>query len=267
MNIIIIGAGGVGFNLAKKLSVGHNVTIIDKNSEALQKIEESLDILAVKGDAEEIETYQRLMDKRFNLFISVTNSDNVNIVSTLIADMILNIDRVFIRLKSHFYPDELIKKKLNIEKIIFPIRLTSDSIISMLENHRFNNIKSFKYTSYKLVSIRASMDIQPIKIVSDRFIIVGIERERNFFIPKQEDVILPNDLVYIFGLKSDIAIVCDKLHSNSIASGKNCVISGGDRLGIEIAKQLIDMGKSVKIMEKNLSLCNIANEELGAEPL
>jgi len=265
MNIIIIGAGGVGFNLAKNLSVGHSVTIIDRNSEALQKIEESLDILAVKGDAEEIETYQRLMDKKFNLFICVTNSDNVNIISTLIADMILDIDRVFIRLKNHFYPDELIKKKLNIEKIIFPIKLTSSSIISMLENHRFNNIKSFEYTPYKLISIQSSTDIQPIKIVSDRFSIVGVERKKRFFIPTQEDVILPNDLVYIFGLEEDIITVCDKLHSDDKISGKNCVISGGDSLGIEIAKQLIDRGKNVKIMEKDISLCNIANEELGGK--
>ena len=265
MNIIIIGAGGVGFNLAKNLSVGHNVTIIDKNSEALQKIEESLDILAIKGDAEEIETYQKLMEKNFNLFISVTDSDNVNIISTLIADMILDIDRVFIRLKSHFYPDELIKKKLNIEKIIFPIRLTSTSIISMLENHRFNNIKDFKYTPYKLISIRASNNIQPIKLVSEKFSIVGVEREKRFFIPTQEDVILPNDLVYIFGLEEDIVMVCDKLYSDNTISGKNCVISGGDRLGITIAKQLIARGKNVKIMEKNLSLCNIANEALGGK--
>jgi len=265
MNIIIIGAGGVGFNLAKNLLVGHNVTIIDKNSEALQKIEESLDILAVKGDAEEIETYHKLIEKKYNLFISVTNSDNVNIISTLIADMILDIDRIFIRLKNHFYPDELIKKKLNIEKIIFPVKLASTSIISMLENHRFNNIKDFEYTPYKLISIQASNHIEPIKLVSEKFSIVGVEREKRFFIPTQEDVILPNDLVYIFGLKEDIVMVCDKLHTNNTISGKNCVISGGDRLGIEIAKELIVRGKNVKIIEKNLSLCNIANEELGGK--
>jgi len=265
MNIIIIGAGGVGFNLAKKLSESHNVTIIDKNSEALQKIEESLDILAVKGDAEEINTYQKLMDKRFDLFISVTNNDNVNIVSTLIADMILDIERIFIRLKSHFYPNDLIKKKLNIEKIIFPIKLTSNSIVSMLENHRFNNVKNFECTPYKLVSVQVSKDVQPIKIVSEKFVIAGIERERNFFIPQKEDVILPNDLVYIFGLESDIIPICERLNSDVSASGKNCVISGGDRLGIDVAKQLIEMGKNVKIIEKNLSLCKIANEELGGK--
>jgi trk system potassium uptake protein TrkA len=266
MNIIIIGAGGVGFNLAKKLSVGNKVTIIDKNSEALQKIEENLDILTIKGDAEEIETYQKLMNKNFNLLISVTDRDNVNIVSTLIADMILEIERVFIRLKSHTYPNELIKKKLNIEKIISPIQLTSNSIISMLENHRFNNIKFFEYTPYKLISIRASTDIDPIKITtSNEFTIVGVDRERRFFIPTQEDVILPNDLVYIFGLESDITTVCDKLHANNTISGKNCVISGGDKLGIAIAKALIKKGKNVKIIEKNLALCNTANEELGGK--
>jgi len=265
MNIIIIGAGGVGFNLAKKLSERHNVTIIDKNSEAIQKIEESLDILAVKGDAEEVNTYQKLMDKRFDLFVSVTDNDNVNIVSTLIADMILDIERIFIRLKSHFYPNDLIKKKLNIEKIIFPIKLTSNSIVSMLKNHQFNHVKNFECTPYQLVSIQVSNEIQPIKIASEKFVIAGVERERHFFIPKNEDVILPNDLVYIFGLEQDIIPICNRLNASTASSGKNCLISGGDRLGIEVAKQLIEMGKNVKIIEKNLTLCKIANEELGGK--
>lgn len=59
MNIIIAGAGKVGFNLARTLSIGHNVTIIDKNKEALHRIQESLDIMPMNGDVEDSKTYEK----------------------------------------------------------------------------------------------------------------------------------------------------------------------------------------------------------------
>jgi len=83
LNIIIAGAGKVGFNLAKKLLIGHDVTIVDRNDEALNRIQESLDILALKGNVEDYSTYTKIIDKKIDLFIAVTNLDNVNLVSTL----------------------------------------------------------------------------------------------------------------------------------------------------------------------------------------
>ena len=116
MNIIIVGAGKVGFNLAKTLSIRHNVIIIDKNDKALQRIKESIDILALKGDVEDLKTYINLPYTNVDLFIAVTNIDNVNLISSLIIDNVFNVGRKFIRLQKHFYDDKIIKERLNIQK-------------------------------------------------------------------------------------------------------------------------------------------------------
>jgi len=265
MNIIIAGAGKVGFNLAKALCVGHNVTIIDKNSEALHRIQESLDILPMKGDVEDSKTYQSFVDKKVDLFIAVTNVDNVNLISTLMAESVLEIDRKFVRLQNHFFGDTLIEEKLNIDRMIFPIKLASQGIASLLNYPKANNVKFFKYTEHRLISVRASKDIQPLKITSERFTIIGVERNKEFIIPFNNQEIQPNDLVYFFGLEDDIRTICSQLETSEISDIQKCVIFGGGELAISIAKALLEIGRDVKLVEKDLELCEWANEELGGK--
>jgi len=263
MNIIIAGAGKVGFNLAKTLSIGHNVTIIDQNSEALHRIQESLDIMPMRGNVEDAKTYESFKDKNIDLFIAVTNIDDVNLISIMVADTVLNINKKFLRLKKHFFNGDKIKNKLGIDKLIFPIQLASEAISSLLAYPKANNIKIFKYTDSKLVSIKIPTTFIPQDFKSDRLIIVGIERKKEFFIPKNNQAeILANDLVYFFGPESDINILFQKIEPDTNINIQKCVVFGGARLGVAIAKQLVQLGRDVKLVEKDLRLCKMADEEL-----
>ncbi len=262
MNIIIAGAGKVGFNLAKTLSIGHNVTIIDKNSQALDRIQESLDILPIRGNVEDVNTYKRFTDQEIDLFIAVTNNDNANLVSAMMIDAVLHVKRKFIRLQKYFFQEEIIQKKLNVDKVVFPLKLTSQTLSLLLKYPKANNVKFFKYTPYKLISVRVSSMTQPQTIYSELFKIVGIERKKNFFIPDENIEILPNDLVYFFGDESEIRQVCQKLDLDDTMNIQKCVVFGGGELGVAISKELIKMDREVKLVEKDLKLCKIADEEL-----
>jgi len=261
MNIIIAGAGKVGFHLAKTLSIGHNVTVIDKNEAALERIQESLDILPLQGDVEDSTTYDMFRIQQIDLFIAVTNKDNVNLIATLLADSILDIKRTFVRLQRHFKDLFIIKEKLGIDKVIFPVRLASKSVVSLLSHPKANNIKLFKYTKQKLISIRVSQDFQPSQVISKQFIKVGIEREREFFIPQKETLVYPNDLVYFFGDEDAINNVAKDLQPYE-KEIKRCVVYGADELGISIAKALLENHKEVKVIEKDITLCEKADELL-----
>jgi len=263
MNIIIAGAGKVGFNLAKTLCIGHNVTIIDKNAEALHRIQESLDIMPLRGDVEDSRTYASFTDKDIDLFIAVTNIDNVNLISVLMAEAVLNIERKFVRLQKHFFHDSNIQSKLNIDKLIFPIQLASEAISSLLEYPKANNVKFFKYTDSKLISVMVSSRFIPQSLVVSAFTIVGIERKKEFFIPLDDTVeILPNDLVYFFGHESEILSECQKLELDTSQEIQRCVVFGGEALGVSIAKELVRIGRNVKLVEENLELCEKADEAL-----
>jgi len=262
MNIVIAGAGKVGFNLAKTLYIGHNVTIIDKNAEALRRIQESLDILTIKGDVENARVYDNLIDKELDLFIAVTNIDNVNLISTFIAQNILNIKRKIIRLQNDFFANSIVKEKFGIDMIIFPTNLTSRNIASLLDYPKANNVKFFKYTDYKLISIRAlnTMDISNIN--SNKLHIVGVERDKKLIIPFDESTIQINDLVYFFGTEENIRSICSKLEQTTKINIKKCVVFGGGKLAISISKALLKCNTEVKLLEKDLELCEFANDEL-----
>ena len=261
MNIIIAGAGKVGFNLAKTLSIGYNVTIIDKNKEALQRIQESLDILPIDGDVEDAKTYENFTNKKIDLFIAVTNIDNVNLISVLVADTILDIERRFVRLQKQVFDGTNVAQKLSIDKLVFPLKLASLSIASLISYPKANNVKFFKYTQKKLISL---MVTQATVVECDGFEVVGIERNKEFFIPQydQQIELLQDDLVYFFGEESAIKKVCENLELQTKKSLQRCVVFGGDALGVAITKELLAQGCSVKIVEKDLALCELADEML-----
>ncbi|MFK5938749.1 MAG: NAD-binding protein [Sulfurimonas sp.] len=265
MNILIAGAGQVGFNLARTLSIGNNVTVIDQNEKALHRIQESLDILPLHGNVENSTTYEGFKHTKIDLFIAVTNIDNVNLIATMIANSILDIDKTFVRLQKYFKDIFIIKEKLGVDEIIFPTRLASKSVASLLNYPKANNVKFFKYTKNKLISLRVSQNFHAKKIESDNFIKVGIERNKDFFIPDEDEIIMPNDLVYFFGAEEKIQKVCSLIDNTPIKNIQKCVVYGGDELGIAIAKVLLEAKKDVKVIEKNMELCEIAERELQGE--
>jgi len=265
MNIIIVGAGKVGFNLAKELLYHHNITMIDSNADALSLIKESLDVLTIQGNASNIQTYQKLYEKKVELFIAVTNSDNTNIVATLVASSILEIDSKIIRLQKLFYKNNNLSDLLHINSLVFPLELSSLGVRNLIKYPKANNIKSFEYTSNKLISIRIEQELAFKEESQNRYTIVGYERDKRFFIFHKEDKILAGDLVYFFGDEVKIRTLCKELNSDKEV--ENCVIYGANELGVLIAKALLSEHKNVKIIDKDRGLCQKADEELNGEAI
>ena len=178
------------------------------------------------------------------------------------AETVLDIDRKFVRLQKHFFANTLIQEKLNIDKMIFPTKIASKNIASLLNYPKANNVKFFKYTDYRLISVRVSKDIDLSLLELNNFNIVGVERDKSFFIPKKDEKIFPNDLVYFFGLEDEIRSICNRLDNSNIKEIQKCVVFGADELGVSISKELIDTGKNVKLIDTDLTLCEKADEIL-----
>lgn len=104
MNILIAGAGMVGFRLAKALSSKHSVILVDKNESALEKIQENIDVLTVPGNVEDPNSYKAIEDKNIDIFIAVTDTDETNLVSSIIVSEKINVKQKIIRLRKKFLP-------------------------------------------------------------------------------------------------------------------------------------------------------------------
>ena len=94
MNIIICGAGRVGFTIAKILGEqGHSITVIDQSSDDIQQIDETLDVKAIVGKA----TYPSILEKanasEADMIIAVTRNDEINMLICQIAFSIFKVQK------------------------------------------------------------------------------------------------------------------------------------------------------------------------------
>ncbi len=264
MDIIIAGAGRVGFRLAKTLSIKHNITIIDQNKDALERLGESIDVMGIYGNIEDPDTFKNLKDKKYDIFIAVTDNDEANILSTLIADDIIEVDKKIIRLRNPYFAKSSISKKLNINEAVFPFVSAAASIKSLLDFPKANNVKDFIFTPFKLISVQAKKSAisKADEIANKEVVVVGIERDKKFFIPKKDEKIEENDLIYIFGNQYKIKEVCNQLNKEAPKEIKKVAIFGAKLLGIEIAKAFLEKNVEIKIIEKDPTLCEKASEIL-----
>ena len=263
MDIIIAGAGRVGFRLAQTLSIKHNVTVIDQNKEALARLQESIDILPINGNIEDPDTFKAL-DGSYDIFIAVTDIDEANILSTLLADDEIDVAKKIIRLRNPYFAKSSIANKLGIDEAVFPFKLAADSIKALLDFPKANNVKDFIFTPYKLISVRIN---EPLiestgDIDSEKIVVVGIERDKKFFLPKNNEKLQENDLIYLFGDEEKIKNICRKVNKNEPKTIKKVAIFGAKLLGIEIAKAFLEKRVDIKIIESDPELCKRASEIL-----
>ena len=267
MNIIICGAGRVGFTIAKLLSEqGHSITVIDQSSEDIQKINDSLDVKAIVGKA----TYPSILEKanaiETDMIIAVTRNDEINMLICQIAFSIFNIPKKIARIRSQDYLNPRFtrvynKENLPIDVIISPEIEIAKSIQRKLEAPGALDSVPFADNKIRLLEIFIKEDCKSINIKFNELTkkypkleanIIGINRESKFFIPKKTDSVKKNDKIYVIINSSQMAETLAAFgHEEKIS--KKILIIGGGNIGFNLAKNIEDTLESVrvKIVEKN----------------
>ena len=131
MNIIICGAGRVGFTIAKLLSEQkHSITVVDQSSEDIQRIKESLDVNAIVGKA----TYPSILEKangsEADMIIAVTRNDEINMLICQIAQATFNISKKIARIRSQNYLEPKFSKIYNKENIPIDVIISPEREIA-----------------------------------------------------------------------------------------------------------------------------------------
>ncbi len=129
------------------------------------------------------------------------------------------------------------------------------------------NVKSFDYTKALLVSIKIPSDFESTIIsalteeLGHKIIAIGIERNGDFYIPNEVDMLNPDDLIYFYAYPKAIKELQSKIYpeNDERYNIRNCVIFGADELGLEIAKVLIKKDLNIQIVDRDLKKCEKAN--------
>lgn len=252
MKVIIAGGGLVGSNIARYLAAaGNDVTVIDQRPELIRKIGDSFDIQPMLGHAAQPASLQRAGAADADLFIAVTQADEVNMVACQVAHSLFGVptkiarirDQAFLlpQWKKLFSPDNL-----PIDYVISPEVEVAHAIALRLEVPGALNVVPFADGKIRLLTIRCTPDTPvvhtPLRQLTFLFpelniVCVGVQRGERFFIPDGNDQLLPDDDVHIMVETAQIdralpAFGCEERISERI------VIIGGGNIGLFLAKEL-----------------------------
>ncbi len=267
MNIIICGAGRVGYTIAKLLSEqDHSITVIDQSSEDIQKINEDLDVKSIVGKA----TFPNVLEKanadEADMIIAVTRSDEINMLICQIAFSVFKISKKIARIRSQEYLDPKFSKVYSIENlpidvIISPEVEIAKSIQRKLEAPGALDNVPFANNKIRLLEIDVNDDCPLVDIkledITKKFSkleanILGVIRNEKFIFLKKKDVLKKQDKAYVIINSSQMQLTLDAFGHDEKISNKFLIIGGGN-IGYNLAKNLentMDAAR-IKIVEKN----------------
>ena len=279
MNIIICGAGRVGFTIAKLLSEqSHSITVIDQSSEDIQKVNDTLDVKAIVGKA----TYPSILEKanasEADMIIAVTRNDEINMLICQIAFSIFNVQKKIARIRSQDYLNPKFtkvynKENLPIDVIISPEIEIAKSLQRKLEAPGALDNVPFANNKIRVLEVLINDDCPLLNIklneITKRFPnqvsnIVGVIRNDIFVVLKKNDVMEKNDKAYVAIDASHMQDTLKAFGHNEKISNKILIIGGGN-IGFNLAKNLEDTFESarVKIIEKNKERAELIANELN----
>jgi len=277
MNIIICGAGRVGFTIAKLLSEqNHSITVVDQSSEDIKKINDSLDVKAIVGKATLPSVLENANTKEADMIIAVTRNDEINMMICQIAYSIFKVPKKIARIRSQDYLNPKFSKLYNkenlpIDVIISPELEIAKSIQRKLESPGALDNVPFAENKIRLLEIfiEKNCPIANIKLneLTKKFPklnanILGVVRDDKFIFLKKNDLMKVNDKAYVTINSIQMKETLNAFgHYEKISN--NILIIGGGNVGFNLAKNIEQSFEDarLKIIEKNKERAEfIANE-------
>ncbi len=268
MKILIVGAGQVGYFLSDRLSVeGHEVTLVDRSEEKIQHAQDRLNVLGIPGNGASAETLEQAGIATTDIFIAVTDLDEVNILACLLAREYQVPTRVA-RTKSIEYTSNyavLSKEKLGIDLLINPEDAVAEELCQIACSSGAFDVAEFAGGNVKFLGYRINKENPLCELTLAelgelrgiyRFVIVAISRGDETIIPRGDDVIQAGDSIYLCAHQKDLPAIQYMLQSGAEEKRRNrrIFILGGGNIGKQIASNL-ETQAEVKLIEKNEQRC------------
>ena len=265
LNIIIVGCGKIGQNLAEQLGAeGNNITIVDISREKVEEVSSRLDVMGVVGNGAIHATQQEAGIEQADLLIAVTGSDELNLLCCIVAKKSGNC-HVIARVKQPEYSTEAayLKDELGLAMVINPQYAAAEEILRVLRFPSAMKIDTFAGGRVELVKFRLpensplvglSVREMSTKLRTD-VLICTVEREDEAFIAKGDLVFEGKDVISLVASPKSAAEFFTKIGYRT-HSVKNAIIAGGGKTGHYLCDMLLQEGVAVKIIEKNPKVCD-----------
>ena len=271
MKIIIVGCGKVGTTLAEQLNrENHDITLIDCDSEALQSISDSTDVMSVTGNGAVYQVQMEAGIKEADLLIATTNSDELNMLCCLIAKKAGNCHTIA-RIRNPEYSAEInyIREELNLSLAINPELAAAREIARLLRFPNAIKIELFAKGRIELLKFLIPKDsildrMKVMDVVSrlkSNVLICAVERGDDVVIPDGNCEMKGGDKISFIAPHAECADFFRKagIENNTVNSA---MFVGGGKLTVYLAKALADTKIKIKIIEQDEERCRILSELL-----
>jgi trk system potassium uptake protein TrkA len=260
-NILILGLGGVGFYLAKRLiHEEYAVTIIESDPKLIMHADGQIDARLIQGNAMSINCWKEADADRMDYLIAVTDNDAVNMMAAMIADR-FGIQRKIARVRSLEFgnPDSLLTASdLKLDLLIHPEELVAQEIVRLIQINSSNEIIDIAQGEIQLlatgideISPFANRNLKEIAGMYSEFPfrVVAIARGITTIIPNGNQVLLPQDHIFIMAAQKHLPRLM-KLTGLRKMRQQKVMLLGGGLVGTRVA-ELLQKTVSVRLVEKN----------------
>ena len=263
LSIIIVGCGKVGSTITAALyREGHDITVIDKNPATVQALTNSYDVMGIVGNGASYSVQMEAGIEFADLIIAVTGSDELNLLCCTVAKRVGHCDAIA-RVRNPDYAEEIpyLREQLGLTMIINPELEAASEIARILYLPRALAVSPFAKGQAELVRFRLPeenelcdkklMDLGAL-VKNIRF--CAIARGGEVYIPDGSFTLSAGDTVTFVASARAAATFFDSIGLRSGKIGRVMIIGGG-KAAYYLARQLIAMGKTVKIIETNRARC------------
>ncbi len=273
MNIVIAGAGKVGYYLAQQLAnEKHDVTVIDSKKGFTDSVTNYLDAMVIEGSCTNLDVLKEANVHLADLYISATSSDEVNVLSCIMSKSI-GAKNVMARIRDSEYSRHLgfFNEKFGLLFTLNPDHSTAREILRMLKFSNAINVEHFASGKLEIVEFRLGND-SPLDGVAlhelyakhkVKVLICAVLRDNNIYIPSGDFVLKAGDVVSVSAQHNDL-FRFGNLFGISKVKPKRIVIVGGSRIGLYLARELAESENvsSIKIVEKDRAIVDELKEKL-----
>lgn len=264
MKILIVGLGKVGQLLCAYLSAeGHDIVGIDPIEQKVDEVVERNDIFGICGNGANCDVLREAGVEDADVLLAVTSSDELNILSGLIAKR-LGVRYTIARVRNPDYYTQLrfLREELGFNMILNPEAEAANEIVRSILFPSAMKVNTFARGRVEIAEVKvtknnrlAGIQLSDLYQISrSNILICAIKRGEQVYIPNGQFILEQGDHAYLTGSHKELVSFCDYTHLSK-KQKKKVMIIGGSKIAYFLAKQLLDQKYSVKIIEQNETRC------------
>lgn len=274
MHVVVVGAGEVGFDVARMLAhEQHDVFVVDQDAEVLRRVQRKLDVMTVQGSGTSSGVLNEARIREADMMIAVTAVDEVNLVACMMADR-LGVPTTIARTRTT--EDErkhavLSVKDFGIDLAIHPEEAAAAEVVRLIQRASASDVLTFCNEQLQLIGVRVDAEAEVVGQTMQELVqahpdiefrVKAILRGETTLLPKGQEHIRPDDHLFVMARPSDVSAVT-RIMGKEETRIRRIMIAGGTRMSSSIARRIARMCPDcrIKLIEPDAERA----EQLAAE--